>query len=155
MYRTYKKCPVTINWLGIYYNTVQDSSYTKKHHVSMLLIPSFIVFHQMIICDSRFLPVTRGITPYCQNQMMQLIQCNKRIRKPLKNKQTNNIRVTNNRNLIIHTFNLSSLTVMVKIHAVSSKLWQELSQSMNETLPFMNIRKESGKIYYEKTAAIS
>ena len=44
---------------------------------------------------------------------------------------------TNNRNLIMHTFKLSSLTVMVKIHAASSKLWQELSQSMNETLAFI------------------
>ena len=41
----------------------------------------------------------------------------------------------------MHTVNLSSLTVMVKIHAVSSKLWQELSQSMNETLPFISERK--------------
>ena len=67
---------------------------------------------------------------------------NEKIRKPLKNKQTNNIRVTNNRNLIMYMFNLSSLTVMVKIHAVSSKLWQELSQLMNETLPFISERKQ-------------
>ena len=32
---------------------------------------------------------------------------------------------------------------MVKIHAVSSKLWQELFQSMNETLPFISERKQA------------
>ena len=90
----------------------------------------------------------------CYNQIMQLIQCNKRIRKSLKNNQTNNIRVTNNRNLIMHTFNLSSLTVMVKIHAVSLKLSQELSQSMNETLLLISERKQE-IFYYKKTAAIS
>ena len=77
------------------------------------------------------------------NQMMQLIQCNKKIRKPLKKlTKQQHIRVTNNRNLIMRTFNLSSLTVMVKIHTVSSKLWQELCQSMNETLAFISERKQ-------------
>ena len=47
------------------------------------------------------------------------------------NKQT---RVTNNRNFIMQILHLSSLTVMVKIHAVSSKLWQELPQSIHELL---------------------
>ena len=54
----------------------------------------------------------------------------------------------------MHTFNLSSLTVMVKIHAVSLKLSQELSQSMNETLLLISERKQE-IFYYKKTAAIS
>ena len=49
--------------------------------------------------------------------------------KETTNKQP---RVTNNRNFIMQMFNSSSLTVMNKIHAVSSKLWQDLPQPINE-----------------------
>ena len=58
-------------------------------------------------------------------------------------------------------FNLSSLTVMTKIHAVSSELWQELPQSIKLKNYFYStnitfyIRKQAGKFDYEKTATIS
>ena len=102
-----------------------------------------------IRCGSRCLTVTRDITPHferpttgsCQfvnnyiiwyqnscmegSGMMQPILCTRRKRKP----QTNN--------QIIETSSckcsiLYSLTVITKSHAVSSKLWQELPQSINE-----------------------
>ena len=55
-------------------------------------------------------------------------------------------------------FNLSSLRVMTMTHAVSSKLWQELPQSIKNyysTNITFYIRKQAGKIDYEKTDGIS
>ena len=74
--------------------------------------------------------------------MMQLIQEDKEITQ--KNKQANTIRVANNRNLI-----MSSLTVMGFIKTGAGVV------SINEWNITFYIRKEAGKIYYEKTAAIS
>ena len=126
-------------------------------------------------CGSRCLTVTRDITPYfewpttwsCQfvnnyiiwyqnscmegSGMMQPILCTRRKRKTT-NKQPND------RNFIMQMFKLSSLTVITKSHAVSSELWQELPQSINELFRhkhYLLYQKESIKNDNVNTAGIS